>query len=56
MKSSSKHCQQRAPKVNTKESGKTTLRNNAEPSIHTTKVRTRSRLPPKHPSLSLDLT
>jgi hypothetical protein len=33
-----------------------TLRNNAEPSIHTMKVRTRSSLPPKHPSLSLDLT
>jgi hypothetical protein len=34
----------------------TTLRNNAELSIHTMKVRTRSSLPPKHPSLSLDLT
>jgi hypothetical protein len=33
-----------------------TLRNNAEPSIHTMKVRTRSSLPPIHPSLSLDLT
>jgi hypothetical protein len=55
-KSFSKHRQQRAPKVNTKESGKTTLRNNAESSIHTMKVRTRSSLPPKHPSLSLDLT
>jgi hypothetical protein len=32
------------------------LRNNTEPSIHTMKVRTRSSLPPKHPSLSLDLT
>jgi hypothetical protein len=31
----------------------TTLRNNTEPSIHTMKVRTRSSLPPKHPSLSL---
>jgi hypothetical protein len=30
--------------------------NNAEPSIHTMKVRTRSSLPPIHPSLSLDLT
>jgi hypothetical protein len=34
----------------------TTLRNHAEPSIHTMKVRTRSILPPIHPSLSLDLT
>jgi hypothetical protein len=33
-----------------------TLRNNAEPSIHTMKVRTRSSLPPIHPSLSLDLS
>jgi hypothetical protein len=32
-----------------------TLRNNAELSIHTMKVRTRSSLPPIHPSLSLDL-
>jgi hypothetical protein len=55
-KSSSKHRQQRAPKINTKKDGKTTLRNNAEPSIHTMKVHTRSSLPPKHPSLSLDLT
>jgi hypothetical protein len=55
-KSSSKHRQQRAPKINKKGSGKTTLRNNAEPSIHTMKVCTRSSLPPKHPSLSLDLT
>jgi hypothetical protein len=52
----SKHRQLRAPKINTKKDGKTTLRNNAEPSIHTMKVRTRSSLPPKHPSLSLDLT
>jgi hypothetical protein len=36
-KSFSKHHQQRAPKINTKEDGKTTLRNNAEPSIHTMK-------------------
>jgi hypothetical protein len=28
------------------------LRNNVEPSIHTMKVRTRSSLPPIHPSLS----
>jgi hypothetical protein len=32
------------------------LRNNAKPSIHTMKVRTRSSLPPIHPSLSQDLT
>jgi hypothetical protein len=55
-KSSSKHRQQRAPKINPKKDGKTTLRNNTEPSIHTMKVRTRSSLPPKHPSLSLDFT
>jgi hypothetical protein len=34
----------------------TTSRNNAEPSLHTMMVRTRSSLPPIHPSLSLDLT
>jgi hypothetical protein len=32
------------------------LRNHAESSIHTTKVHTRSSLPPIHPSLSQDLT
>jgi hypothetical protein len=32
------------------------LRNHAESSIHTTKVYTRSSLPPDHPSLSLDLS
>jgi hypothetical protein len=34
----------------------TTLRNNAEPSIQTMKVRTRSSFTPIHPSLSIDLT
>jgi hypothetical protein len=55
-KSFSKHRQQGAPKINAKKDKKTTLRINAEPSIHTMKVRMRSSLPPKHPSLSLDLT
>jgi hypothetical protein len=55
-KSFSKHRQQRAPKINTKKDRKTTLRNHAEPSIHTMQVDTRSSFPPKHPSLSLDLT
>jgi hypothetical protein len=32
------------------------LRNHAESSIHTTKVHTRSSLPPDHPTLSQDLT
>jgi hypothetical protein len=48
----SKHRQQRSLKINTKENGKTTLRNNAKPSIHIMKVHTRSSLPPKYPSLS----
>jgi hypothetical protein len=51
--------QERAPKITTKnnrEQHNKALRNHAESSIHTTKVRTRSSLPPDHPTLSQDLT
>jgi hypothetical protein len=50
-----KKSRERAPKITTKNNrGKhiQTLRNHAEPSIHETKVRTRSSKPPDHPSLS----
>jgi hypothetical protein len=65
-KSPRNHPQNSATKITTKsfekhhkegrEKQHTTLRNHAEPSIHTMKVHTRSSLPPIHPSLSLDLT
>jgi hypothetical protein len=45
----------RAPKITTKNNREQhiqTLRNHAESSIHATKVHTRSRLPPDHPTLS----
>jgi hypothetical protein len=51
--------QERAPKITTKnnqEQHNKTFRNHAESSIHTTKVHTRSSLPPNHPTLSQDLT
>jgi hypothetical protein len=51
--------QERAPKITTKnnrEQHNKALRNHAESSIHATKVHTRSRLPPDHPTLSQDLT
>jgi hypothetical protein len=51
--------QERAPKITTKnnrEQHNKALRNHAESSIHTTKVHTRSSLPPDHPTLSQDLT
>jgi hypothetical protein len=51
--------QERAPKITTKnnrEQHNKALRNHAESFIHTTKVHTRSRLPPDHPTLSQDLT
>jgi hypothetical protein len=51
--------QERAPKITTKnnrEQHKKALRNHAESSIHGIKVRTRSSLPPDHPTLSQDLT
>jgi hypothetical protein len=51
--------QERAPKITTKnnwEHHNKALRNHTESSIHTTKVHTRSSLPPDHPTLSQDLT
>jgi hypothetical protein len=51
--------QKKAPKITTKnnrEQHNKDLRNHAESSIHTTKVHTRSSLPPDHPTLSQDLT
>jgi hypothetical protein len=51
--------QERAPKITTKnnwEQHNKALRNHAESSIHTKKVRTRSSLPPDHPTLSQNLT
>jgi hypothetical protein len=51
--------QERAPKITTKnnrEQHDKALRNHAKSSIHTTKVHTRSSLPPDHPTLSQDLT
>jgi hypothetical protein len=51
--------QERAPKITTKnnrEQHNKALRNHAESSIHTTKVHTRSSLPPDHATLSQDLT
>jgi hypothetical protein len=51
--------QERALKITTKnnrEQHNKALRNHAESSIHTTKVHTRSSLPPDHPTLSQDLT
>jgi hypothetical protein len=51
--------QERAPKITTKnnwEQHNKALRNHVESSIHTTKVRRRSSLPPDHPTLSQDLT
>jgi hypothetical protein len=51
--------QERALKITTKnnrEQHNKALRNHAESSIHTTKVDTRSSLPPDHPTLSQDLT
>jgi hypothetical protein len=49
----------RAPKIttmNNRERHNKALRNQAESSIHATKVNTRSSLPPDHPTLSQDLT
>jgi hypothetical protein len=54
-KATQRNHRERAPKITTKNNrGKhiQTLRNHAESSIHETKVRTRSRKPPDHPSLS----
>jgi hypothetical protein len=51
--------QERAPKITTKnkrEQHYQALRNNAESSIHTKEVHTRSSLSPDHPALSQDLT
>jgi hypothetical protein len=51
--------QERAPEITTKnnrEQHNKALRNHPESSIHTKKVRTRSSLPPDHPTLSQDLT
>jgi hypothetical protein len=51
--------QERAPKITTKnnrEQHNKALRNQAESSIHTKEVHTRSSLPPDHPTLSQDLT
>jgi hypothetical protein len=61
-KSYSKLCQEKHNKELRKSPQRRTgkalhhLRNHVEPSIHAMKVRTRSSLPPIHPSLSLDLT
>jgi hypothetical protein len=54
-KTTQRNHQERAPKITTRNNrGKhiQTLRNHAESSIHETKVHTRSRKPPDHPSLS----
>jgi hypothetical protein len=51
--------QERAPKItteNNREQHNKALRNHTKSSIHATKVHTRSRLPPDHPTLSQDLT
>jgi hypothetical protein len=51
--------QERAPKITTKnnrEQHNKAFKNHVESSIHTKEVRTRSRLPPDHPTLSQDLT
>jgi hypothetical protein len=51
--------QERALKITTKnnwEQHNNALRNHAESSIHTKEVRTRSSLPPDHPTLSQNLT
>jgi hypothetical protein len=51
--------QERAPKTTTKnnrEQQNKALRNHTESSIHTNEVRTRSNLPPDHPTLSQNLT
>jgi hypothetical protein len=51
--------QEKAPKItsrNNREQHNKALRNHAESCIHTTKVHTRSSLPPDHPTLSKDLT
>jgi hypothetical protein len=58
-KSPQENHQERAPKISTKnnrEQHNKALRNHAESSIHTTKVHTRSSLPPDHPTLSQYLT
>jgi hypothetical protein len=58
-KTTQRNHQERAPKITTKNNREQhiqTLRNNAESSIHATKVHTRSSLPPNHPTLSQDLT
>jgi hypothetical protein len=58
-KTTQRNHQERAPKITTKNNREQhiqTLRNQAESSIHATKVHTRSSLPPDHPTLSQDLT
>jgi hypothetical protein len=59
LKTTQEKHQLRAPKITTKnnrEQHNKALRNHAESSIHATKIHTRSRLPPDHPTLSQDLT
>jgi hypothetical protein len=55
-KTTQENHQDRTPKITTKnnrEQHNKALRNQAESSIHATKVHTRSSLPPDHPTLSI---